>query len=86
MTDDATARAIAWLSTWDSHGVHRTTTTGDEAGADWLTWEVARLGAAPRSSYTRWIASTRSSPIWSAAARAFLLGWTAPYGIECARL
>jgi hypothetical protein len=47
MTDDGTARAIAWLSTWDSHGVHRTATAGDEAGADWLTGEVARLGAAP---------------------------------------
>src|SRR6266436_2808115 len=47
MTDDGTARAIAWLSTWDSHGVHRTATAGDKAGADWLTGEVARLGAAP---------------------------------------
>jgi len=47
MTDDGTARAIAWLSTWDSHGVHRTATAGDEAGADWLTAEVGRLGAAP---------------------------------------
>ena len=47
MTDDGTARAIAWLSTWDSHGVHRTATAGDEAGAGWLTGEVARLGAAP---------------------------------------
>jgi hypothetical protein len=46
MTDDGRARAIAWLSTWDSHGVHRTATAGDEAGADWLTGEVARLGAA----------------------------------------
>jgi hypothetical protein len=47
MAEGATARAIAWLSTWDSHGVHRTATAGDEAGADWLTGEVARLGAAP---------------------------------------
>jgi hypothetical protein len=47
MTDDGTARAIAWLSSWDSHGVHRTATAGDESGADWLMGEVARLGAAP---------------------------------------
>ncbi len=46
-TDDSTARAIAWLSTWDSHGVHRTATAGDKAAADWLTGEVAHLGAAP---------------------------------------
>jgi hypothetical protein len=47
MTDDGTARAIAWLSTWDSQGVHRTATAGDEAGADWLIGEVARLDAVP---------------------------------------
>jgi hypothetical protein len=47
MTDDGTARAIAWLSSWDSHGVHRTATAGDESGADWLTGEVAHLGAVP---------------------------------------
>src|SRR6266436_84192 len=47
MTEDGTARAIAWLNTWDSQGVHRTATAGDEAAADWLTGEVAHLGAAP---------------------------------------
>jgi hypothetical protein len=40
-------RAPSWLSTWDSHRVHRTAAAGGEAGADWLTGEVARLGAAP---------------------------------------
>jgi hypothetical protein len=47
MTDDGTARAIAWLSSWDQHGVHRTATAGDEAGADWLIGEIAHLGATP---------------------------------------
>jgi hypothetical protein len=44
---DGTTRAIAWLSAWDSQGVHRTATAGDEAGADWLIREIAGLGAAP---------------------------------------
>jgi hypothetical protein len=42
--DEAKARAAAWLSAWDSQGVHRTGTTGDEAGARWLTHEAVALG------------------------------------------
>ncbi len=45
--DDGTARAAAWLNAWDSQGIHRTATPGDEAGADWLADEAAALGAAP---------------------------------------
>ena len=44
---DGTARAVAWLSAWDSQGTHRTGTVGDEAGADWLAREASRLGATP---------------------------------------
>src|SRR5262249_56738801 len=44
---DSTARAVEWLSAWDSQGTHRTGTVGDEAGADWLAREASRLGAAP---------------------------------------
>jgi hypothetical protein len=44
---DGSARAVTWLSAWDSQGVHRTGTRGDEAGADWLAREAARLGATP---------------------------------------
>ena len=47
MSDDGEARAVAWLRAWDSQGIHRTATAGDEAGADWLTREAAGLGAAP---------------------------------------
>jgi len=47
MSDDATARAIAWLTAWDGQGGHRTATAGDEAGADWLYLEAAGLGATP---------------------------------------
>src|SRR3984893_6618816 len=46
-TDDGNARAAAWLSAWDSQGIHRTATAGDEAGADWLAREAAGLGATP---------------------------------------
>src|ERR1700730_5284278 len=46
-TNDGTARAAAWLSAWDSQGIHRTATAGDEAGADWLAREAAGLGATP---------------------------------------
>ena len=42
--DDAQARAVAWLTAWDSQGIHRAATTGDEAGALWLTQEAAALG------------------------------------------
>ena len=47
LSDDATARAVAWLQAWDSQGIHRTATAGDQAGADWLIEEAASLGAAP---------------------------------------
>jgi hypothetical protein len=47
LSDDPTTRAIAWLTAWDSQGVHRTGTAGDQAGADWLMQEAARIGAAP---------------------------------------
>jgi hypothetical protein len=46
LSDDATARASAWLRAWDSQGIHRTATAGDQAGADWLIEEAAGLGAA----------------------------------------
>jgi hypothetical protein len=44
--DDAKARAVAWLTAWDSQGVHRTGTAGDEAGARWLAHEAAGFGFA----------------------------------------
>ncbi len=53
MSDDAAAfsrdseqRAARWLATWDGHGVHRTASGGDDAGAEWLTAEARALGAA----------------------------------------
>jgi hypothetical protein len=48
---EAEARVAAWLKAWDSHGVHRTGTVGDEAGAAWLTKEAAAI-AGPVSSET----------------------------------
>jgi hypothetical protein len=47
VSDDGATRAAAWLSAWDSLGIHRTATPGDEAGATWLRREAAGLGAAP---------------------------------------
>jgi hypothetical protein len=47
VSDDGATRAAAWLSAWDSLGIHRTATAGDEAGATWLGREAAGLGAAP---------------------------------------
>ena len=44
--DEARARAVAWLTAWDSQGAHRTATTGDEAGAVWLEREAAGFGVA----------------------------------------
>jgi hypothetical protein len=38
-------RAASWLAMWDSQGNHRTATTGDGAGAEWLAGEAALLGA-----------------------------------------
>jgi hypothetical protein len=42
--DEARARAVGWLTAWDSQGAHRTATAGDEAGAVWLAQEAAGLG------------------------------------------
>ena len=40
-------QATPWLQAWDTQGIHRTGTAGDEAGADWLIREVAGLGVTP---------------------------------------
>lgn len=40
---DAEARVAAWLKAWDSQGVHRTGTDGDEAGATWLAREATAI-------------------------------------------
>jgi len=42
--DETKARAVAWLTAWDSQGHHRTGTTGDETGALWLEHEAAGFG------------------------------------------
>src|ERR1700750_2701218 len=42
--EEAKTRAVTWITAWDSQGFHRTGTTGDEAGALWLTQEAAALG------------------------------------------
>ena len=42
--EDAKARAVTWITTWDSQNLHRTGTASDEAGALWLTQEAAALG------------------------------------------
>jgi hypothetical protein len=47
VSNDDVNRTTAWLKAWDSQGIHRTATTGDEAGATWLLHEVSRLGATP---------------------------------------
>jgi hypothetical protein len=47
VSDDGATRAAAWLRAWDSQGIHRTATAGDEAGAVWLMREAADLDAAP---------------------------------------
>ena len=36
--------AETWLRAWDSQGPHRTATSGDQAGAEWLAGEAAALG------------------------------------------
>jgi len=43
-SEEAKARVVTWLTTWDSQGPHRTGTASDEAGARWLTQEAAALG------------------------------------------
>lgn len=40
---ESEARARGWLQAWDSQGVHRTATAGDEAGATWLEREAAAI-------------------------------------------
>ena len=39
----AEGRAASWLRAWDGHGIHRTATVGDEAGAAWLAREAAAI-------------------------------------------
>ena len=46
---EAEARVASWLKAWDSQGIHRTGTSGDEAGATWLAGE-ARVIAGPVTS------------------------------------
>jgi hypothetical protein len=41
--------AANWLRAWDSQGIHRTGSDGDEAGAGWLAHAAASLGAAVAS-------------------------------------
>jgi hypothetical protein len=43
---DAPARAREWITAWDSQGIHRTATPGDEAGAGWLAREASAIGGA----------------------------------------
>jgi hypothetical protein len=40
---EAEARASGWLEAWDSQGIHRTGTHGDEAGAAWIAREAAAI-------------------------------------------
>ena len=47
LSDDATTRATAWPTVWDSQGIHRTATAGDQVGADCLMREAAGLGVVP---------------------------------------
>jgi len=42
--EEAKARAVTCITTWDSQGLHRTGTASDEAGALWLMQEAAALG------------------------------------------
>lgn len=48
VSDGATARAEKSLTTWDFQTIHRTATTGDAAGAEWLMGQVKKLGATPK--------------------------------------
>ncbi len=45
--EGAKARAVTWLTAWDSQGTHRTATAGDEAGALWLAQQAAEIGVEP---------------------------------------
>ena len=49
MSGDGEIRAAEWLAAWNSQGVHRTATAGDEAGADWRVGVAEQLGASPAS-------------------------------------
>lgn len=40
---EAEARVAVWLKAWDSQGIHRTATPGDEAGAAWLAREAEAI-------------------------------------------
>lgn len=40
---EAEVRVAGWLKAWDSQGIHRTATAGDEAGAAWLTREATAI-------------------------------------------
>lgn len=42
---EAEIRVANWLQAWDAQGTHRTGTSGDKAGAEWLAREAAALGA-----------------------------------------
>jgi hypothetical protein len=59
-TPEIAARIAHWLQAWDSHGVHRTGTPGDGAGADWLTREAAAI-AGPVT--TEWFNFERIDPV-----------------------
>jgi hypothetical protein len=55
--EKAKARAVAWLTAWDSQGTHRTGTTGDGAGA---LWGVYSSGIPALRSPTKYVASNRA--------------------------
>jgi hypothetical protein len=40
-------RAAKWLEAWDAQGIHRTGTTGDADGAQWLALEAHEIGIDP---------------------------------------
>ena len=52
--------AASWLQAWDSLGMHRTGTAGDNAGADWLAMQARALGA---SVSTETFAVSRVDPV-----------------------
>src|SRR5688572_24393589 len=43
------ARVSGWLKAWDSQGIHRTGTPGDEAGAAWIAREATSFGGSVTS-------------------------------------
>jgi len=82
--EEPKARAVAWLTAWDSQGIHRTGTTGDEAGALWLTQEAAGFGIKVASEAfalpLAWATATR--PFWRRSCRPVL--YTLGNTIDCA--